>query len=373
MRIVRALAMAAAVVAAVAAWPQRPTIPPTVDHSQHQVVNTPPDRPIPSLILHLYPDSMDGYNLFLETSNYRFTPENVDDIILANEGHAHLYLNGQKVARLYSPWRHLPRAMFREDVNRLQVELNANDHSIWGVAGEPIGADVLVDPAVTEGDPIVREEVRYTLDWDWGEARKHPSGGWTAVNDLGYSVHVTGGKVVTRGLELMPCHTMPMASPAALLRELLMPLTAHAGHGSLLPNQSKITTSYEEDLANPSATYLESRVVTHPEYCQAHYLIARPKGTAPGTSALEAVGSWSRAPDGERQPFQFASPAAYGQVKDLPAPSSIVGGVDVTVVRSLQTMFDGIDFAATEPAAVGSRIARTLVADAKIEVRRPRP
>ena len=98
----------------------------------------------------------DGYNLALEVRNYRFTPENVGAVAVANEGHAHLYINGQKIARLYSPWRHLPRSLFHDGPNRLQVELNANDHSIWGVAGEPIGADVLVDTRVEDGDPIVR-------------------------------------------------------------------------------------------------------------------------------------------------------------------------------------------------------------------------
>ena len=373
MRLVRTLAAAAAIVAALAAWPQEPAIPPTVDHSQHQVIDAPSGRPVPSLIVHLFPDSMDGYNLFLETQNYRFTPENVDDVIVANEGHAHLYVNGEKIARLYSQWRHLPRAVFEDGVNRLQVELNANDHSIWGVAGEPIGADVLVDTEREGDDPIVRERVRYTLDWDWGEAQPHSSGGWTTVNDLGFLVHVEGGKVVTRGLELLPCHTMPMASPTALLNRWLAPVTAYAGHGSLLPNESKITRSYEEDLAKPEALFLESRVVTDPAYCQAHYLIARPRGTGPGASAFEVWGNWSRAEDGPCTAFRVEYSAAYGEIQDLldaasgaPAQRSIVGGVEITVVRSLHAMFDGIDLSETPPEKLGSQILKSLVSGSKI-------
>ncbi len=372
MRLVRSLALAAAIVAAVAAWPQRATIPPTVDHTQHQVVDTPLDGPVPSIAVSLTPDAMDGYNLLLETTNYRFTPENVDTAIVPNEGHAHLYLNGEKVARLYSRWRHLPRAMFQDGVNRLQVELNANDHSIWGLAGEPIGADVLVDAASDDRDPIVREQIRYTLDWEWGAAQPNRGGGWTVVNDLGYRVKVSGGTLVTRGLELLPCHTMPAAQPMALLRWLRLP-SALAGHSSLLPNESRITNSYTEDLSRPQARLLESRVVTDPEYCQAHYLAARPRGTGPGATVLELTGEWSRDSGARSGSFEIRSTAAYGEIKELlsgpdglPAPRSIVGGLEVSVVRSLGSLFDGIDFASANPDELGMALTRTLVSKARV-------
>lgn len=43
---------------------------------------------------------------------------------------------------------------------------------------------------------------------------------------------------------------------AALLRWLRR-VTVYAGHSSLVPNESKISTSHEEDLAAPAGIFLE--------------------------------------------------------------------------------------------------------------------
>ena len=355
----------------VAAWPQKDRLP-MADHSMHVVVPVRLDHPIPSLVIQLFADDVDGYNLFIETKNYRFTPENANGPNIRNEGHAHLYVNGEKVMRLYSPWQHLPSAMFREGVNRLQVELNANDHSIWGVAGEPIGADVLMDANQTAGDPILREEVSYTLTWKWGSAKPHPAGGWTVTNDLGYEVHVTEGLLITRNLELLPCHMMPPQTPAALWR-LLAPPTAYAGHGSLLPNQSKIQSSYQEDLATPGDLKTEIRIVTDPEYCQGHYLVARAKGVGPGGKTLVIAGTWRKQGSGEPVPFRIESSFAYGEIKDLlladragPMRRLIVGGIHVRVERSLESLFRRIDFASSSEHERGIQILRSLVGGARL-------
>ena len=374
MRVIRPLLLAAAVVAVIAAWPQDLPLP-AVDHSQHPSVEVPEDLPVPSLTIRLFPDRMDGFNVFLDTRNFVFTPENVGRTIVANEGHAHLYVNGEKVARLYSPWHHLSGKLLREGINRLEVELSTNDHSVWSAAGGPIGADVLIDTLDDDGDPMVREEVRYTLDWQWGEAKRHSAGGWQVSTDLGYEVHVTGGRLVTRNLELIPCHSVPQQSAQAGVARWFLPVPALAGHSSLTPNESKISRSYEEDLSAPGKTFLEGRTVTDPEYCRAHYLIARPTGSGPGTLALEVEGGWSRGAGGGSQPFSIRSPVAYGQFLGLHSSEGgnlarrmIVGGIDLTVRRSLDTMFDGVDFANGNLDAAGARIMRTVVAGTEIVV-----
>lgn len=371
-RLVRVALATLAVLAAVAAWPQDAG-PPPLDHSQHPVINTPADGPVPSLIVHMDRDAVDGYNIYLETSNFRFTPENAGAVAIANEGHAHLYLNGTKVARIYSPWRHLPLALFRDGINRLQVELNANDHSVWGVAGEPIGTDVLVDTRSTDADPIVREEVRYTLSWDWSRVERRAGGGWSVVSDLGYHVRVDGGQVVTRGLELVPCHAMTGMAAMAAVPRWLGPRIAAAGHGSMLPNASRIADSHLEDLANPTDLALEPRVVTDPEYCEAHYLIARPRGTGPGTTALALHGRWSRSAAGPWQEFAASSAGAYGEIKELRHAEDgdamrrmIVGGVDVRVLRSVAALVDGLDFASAKPQGLGRAALRSLVRSTRI-------
>ena len=360
--------------AGIAAWPQDLLLPPA-DHSLHPLVEVPEGEPLPSMSLRLTRDRMDGFNLYLDTTNFRFTPQNLGGTIIANEGHAHLYVNGEKVARMYSPWHHLSEKALRPGINRIEVEFSANDHSVWGAAGQPIGTDVLIDTREQDGDPILREAVRYTLDWDWDGAAKVPSGGWETRNDLGYTVRVEAGRLVTRNLELVPCHWTAGAGPQARLMEWLRPATAWAGHSSLMPNESKISSSQEEDLASPARSFLETRTVTDPEYCKAHYLIARPTGSGPGTLAMEASGTWNRSGQDAGNPFRIQSAAAYGQILGLTDSSGgaidrrlIVGGIDLTVRRSLATMFDSIEFASGEPDRHGMQAMRNLVSDTKIEV-----
>ena len=374
MRLARARALrppllALALLVAIAAWPQDPPLP-AVDHSQHPVIDVPAGEPFPAMEVRLEPDRMDGFNIILETSNFRFTPHNVGGPAIPNEGHAHLYINGEKAARLYSPWHHIPAKLLREGLNRLEVEFSANDHSVWGVAGDPIGADFLIDTRDNDSDPIVREEVRYTLGWEWGRAERSDNGGWEVQTDLGYLVHVTSGRLVTRNLELVPCHAIPPAPSNSAWLRWIRPRPVLAGHSSMVPNESKISRSYEEDLANPGTTFIESRIVTDPEYCKAHYLIARPTGSGPGTSALEVSGTWRHSAGSGETAFRIRSAAAYGQFLDFSSTTgdrlarrTIVGGIGITLQRSLGTMFDGIDFKSAPAPGTDTQLVRKLVAE----------
>ncbi|MEM7116014.1 MAG: DoxX family membrane protein, partial [Chloroflexota bacterium] len=62
---------------------------------------------LPSLSLNVTNDGPSSYNLEVITEHFRFTPENTGQELVLGEGHAHLYINGQKEARLYAPWYHL--------------------------------------------------------------------------------------------------------------------------------------------------------------------------------------------------------------------------------------------------------------------------
>ena len=373
-RVIRPALLALVIIAGIAAWPQEPFLP-AVDHSQHPMIEVDDAEPTPSMRIHMDSDSMDGFNIFLETQNFRFTPQSVDTLPVSNEGHAHLYVNGEKVARMYSPWHHLSSKLLRDGINRLEVEFSTNDHSVWAVAGVPIGADVLIDTAVMEGDPILREDVSYTLDWDWGAASPHQDGGWTVRTDRGYHVQVDSGQIVSRNLELVPCHVAPPPPPQASILGWPSPSRVFAGHSSLIPNESKITASYVEDLATPQEMFLERRVVTDPEYCQAHYLLARERGSPPGSLTLDISGTWSKSSEKSRKPFNIKSAAAYGEFKPLQLSDGvklgrrlIVGGIDARVRRSLDTLFNGIDFADGTSDSDGMQVLRNLVAGTSVLV-----
>ena len=70
------------------------------------------------------------------TTNFRFAPENASSPHRDGEGHALLYVNGEKVARLYGPWFHIE--FLPSGPTKVTVTLNANDHSGLAVGDAPL-------------------------------------------------------------------------------------------------------------------------------------------------------------------------------------------------------------------------------------------
>ena len=110
----------------------------------HAMLEVDSAKPVPTVSVEAIPDSKDGYNIHLTTTNYTFTPEKVGQAPIANQGHAHLYVNGVKVARLYGDWFNLSASTLKAGENAIEVTLNANDHSEWVIDGKHIAADVSV-------------------------------------------------------------------------------------------------------------------------------------------------------------------------------------------------------------------------------------
>ena len=80
----------------------------------------------PAVSLAVHKDAQSGYNAQLTTTNFTFSPENASQDHVAGEGHAHLYINGEKVGRLYSDWHHI--GALPEGTHTVRVTLNTNDH-----------------------------------------------------------------------------------------------------------------------------------------------------------------------------------------------------------------------------------------------------
>lgn len=102
------------------------------------------ELPVPTITHLVFPDEMDGYNVQILTQNFTFTPSAINKDVVANEGHAHLYINGEKIFRVYGDWLHIPSNLLVEGANAVSVTLNANDHSGWAKDGIPIGSTVMV-------------------------------------------------------------------------------------------------------------------------------------------------------------------------------------------------------------------------------------
>lgn len=96
----------------------------------------------PTLDVLVTEDPDQGWNLRVMTTGFTFSPAKVGRAHAPGEGHAHVYVNGQKVTRLYGPWMHL--ATLPEGVVEILVTLNANDHRLLSVGGMPVEARVLL-------------------------------------------------------------------------------------------------------------------------------------------------------------------------------------------------------------------------------------
>lgn len=105
------------------------------DH--HKMVDIPPDQPTPQLDLIVHSDARQGWNLELNVKNFKFTPEKVNQASQSyQEGHAHLYVNGKKITRIYSNWYYLPE--LEPGQNQVTVSLTGNGHEMFMVQGKEI-------------------------------------------------------------------------------------------------------------------------------------------------------------------------------------------------------------------------------------------
>jgi hypothetical protein len=108
----------------------------------HQNLEIPPGQPIPTVKLIVHPDAMKGWNLEIQVTDFNFVPEKVNSTSSYTEGHAHLYINGKKITRLYGQWYYL--SSLEPGDNELLVTLNTNKHETLVHNGKPIEAKVSI-------------------------------------------------------------------------------------------------------------------------------------------------------------------------------------------------------------------------------------
>jgi len=90
------------------------------------------------VMLHATPEGNGGVNLHIMTENFRFAPEHVNGDHVPGEGHAHVYVDGVKVLRTYSPFAHVAGIVPGE--TEIRVTLNANSHEQLATDGTPVEA-----------------------------------------------------------------------------------------------------------------------------------------------------------------------------------------------------------------------------------------
>jgi hypothetical protein len=102
-------------------------------------------QPVPTVKLYLLKDPMSGWNANIVTENFRFAPENVSENHVPGEGHAHLYVDGVKVNRVYGPWYFIGPLSSGE--HSVKVTISSNDHQSLTVDNVLISdtVDIIVD------------------------------------------------------------------------------------------------------------------------------------------------------------------------------------------------------------------------------------
>ena len=100
---------------------------------------------VPTIKLSVLKDPMSGWNAKIEVEHFRFAPERASQDHVEGEGHAHLYIDGIKVNRLYSEWYHL--GILASGNHTVRVSLSSNDHRDL-----THGGDVLADAVNVQVD-----------------------------------------------------------------------------------------------------------------------------------------------------------------------------------------------------------------------------
>ena len=114
-------------------------------HMMHEQMEAP--APIPSVDLIVHKDEKDGWNTQILLENFRFAPEHVSFQHIPGEGHAHIYVDGEKLNRVYGEWYHINGLM--SGMHEISVRLSTNDHKELTRNGELIMDSVMIEAPET--------------------------------------------------------------------------------------------------------------------------------------------------------------------------------------------------------------------------------
>jgi hypothetical protein len=120
----------------------------------HEVV----EEEAPQAKLAITKDPTGGFNVRVKSKNFLWRPASASMKHVNGEGHAHVYLDGRKIMRIYNQWFHLNTYQFatRAGNQLVSIEFVGNDHAPYTIQGVPLGAEQLIDVARDEIQPQKR-------------------------------------------------------------------------------------------------------------------------------------------------------------------------------------------------------------------------
>ncbi len=110
----------------------------------------------PTAALEIKKDPTGGFNVHVVTTNFTWRPEMASMKYAPSEGHAHVFLDGRKIMRIYNEWFHLNTYQFatRAGEQLLSIEFVGNDHAPYTIQGSPVGDQKIVDVPADEIQPV---------------------------------------------------------------------------------------------------------------------------------------------------------------------------------------------------------------------------
>ena len=116
----------------------------------------------PKATLEIEKDPTGGFNVQVVTTNFIWRPEMASMKHVPGEGHAHVFLDGRKIMRIYNQWFHLNTYQFstRAGEQLLSIEFVGNDHAPYTIQGLPVGTEQIVDVPGDEIQPASKNNNR---------------------------------------------------------------------------------------------------------------------------------------------------------------------------------------------------------------------
>jgi hypothetical protein len=88
------------------------------------------------------PDDKSGANLSIATTGLTFAPDKVDQPHVPGEGHAHVYVDGVKLGRVFANDHYI--SDLKPGERTIRITLNANSHEQFARGGQPVEATTTV-------------------------------------------------------------------------------------------------------------------------------------------------------------------------------------------------------------------------------------
>lgn len=107
---------------------------------------------VPSVHFTIIEDSMDGYNVVIELDGFNMTLplEDAADSLTTRagtimSGHLHLYINSEKMMRVYGRAIHVPASWLNEGLNTVTLSVNNHRHGTFTHQGIEVQSTAIID------------------------------------------------------------------------------------------------------------------------------------------------------------------------------------------------------------------------------------